>query len=112
MFNSVLKNELFSFMSNPPLSDSPSIEPLEVDGKVVNKLVYHPRDNKPYLDGVHFDANVHSLRARLNLGVNLQPVSIGVTENDPTVLQRNAVAFEAEIESKLNSISSDDNSQS
>lgn len=92
------------FFSNPPLSDLPQVVPDEHDGRVCNKVVYVPQSNHSYFEGVHFSAETMSLRAKLNLGVNLQQVSIGQIENDPNVLARRSAFFEQAIESRLNEL--------
>lgn len=96
------------FFSNPPLSDLPQVVPDEHDGVVCNKVVYVPQSNHSYFEGVHFSAETMSLRAKLNLGVNLQQVSIGQIENDPNVLARRSALFEQSIQSRLAEIEQQD----
>lgn len=94
-------------MSNPPLPEHPVVEPYEDDGKIVNKVVWRPTDNKSPLDGVHYNAQEMSLRAKLNLGVEFRRVPNVNIDNDPTVVQRNMLAVEHAIESRLNDLQSD-----
>ena len=51
-------------------------------GSPINRVVLKERDNKGLL-GAHYDPSTMSLRSRLNMGIQFQPVYIGMTENDP-----------------------------
>ena len=88
------------FISNPPLPDVPVIEPLEVDGVMTNKTVMKPCSNRSYWDGSHYCAETMSLRAKLNLGLDLPKVQLPGLENDPSVLYSRSIYFEKVIQDK------------
>ena len=88
MFHSI-KQDPISFVSNPPLDPAPRIQlKIRDDGSPDDEIVVTPRDHHGFFEGVHYDPKTMSLTARLNLGIPLQEVSIGCTENDPNVLYR------------------------
>lgn len=94
------------FVSNPVLPEAPMVVPEQKDGVIVNTIKHVPVSNKSYFDGVEFNASTMSLRAKLNLGLQLHPVSIGQVENDPNVLRNRALHMEKEIFDKLESLQS------
>ena len=71
------------------------------NGDPVNSIEFRPFDNP--LDGAHYDPQLHSLRAMVNLGVHLNPVSFGQIENDPNHLRK---AAQRSIDSIVSSIKS------
>lgn len=108
MFNRFLFQRI-EFHSNPPLPDKPMVVADQTpNGSPMNKVVYKPNSNKSYFDGVSFDSSTMSLRSLLNLGIPLTKVSNPSIENDPTVLNRRALAVEQQIEQRLNELSSAD----
>lgn len=92
------------FLSNPPLPPKPVVKADEVNGVIVNKIVYEPNSNRALYDGVHFDRNSMSLRALLNMGVDLHQVSLAQTENDPTRLANLVSRLDSAIEEQVNSL--------
>jgi len=102
MFNK-LPHKPIEFVSNPRLPDVPQVVPKfdEVKGIVRNEVIYVPHEDCSRLHGVHYSAETMSLRAKLNMGVPLSPVSFGITENDPSVLMSSALHMERNIEQKL-----------
>lgn len=101
MFNSIVLKPI-EFHSNPPLDPAPAVNwKTREDGSPVNFFELVPRDHRSPLDGAHYDPSRDSLTARLNLGIPLQKVSIGITENDPNILQRTAQRVSAQIQSRL-----------
>lgn len=74
MFNCFNSKKHCFYFSNPSLPDVPTIVPKEVDGVVKNCVEFMPQDVKSPLDGLHYEASIHSLRAKLNLGVPLSLV--------------------------------------
>ena len=109
MFQNVFRKEI-EFSSNPPFPDEPSFVPDNSTGVVKNHLKYVPKSNRSIFEGVNFDPSTMGLRAILNNGVVLTPVSIGQIENDPTVLMNNALKMEQDISSKLETLQSPDSS--
>lgn len=100
MFHSINLKPI-DFRSNPGLDPRPMNDwHTREDGCPVNKFVLAPRDNKSFFQGAHYDASRDSLRARLNLGIPLQKVSIGITENDPNKLSAVARSYVNAINSR------------
>lgn len=84
-------SKVISFSSNPPLDPVPHIvQSINSDGSPVNRLEMVARSNKSPFDGSHYDPQKSSLRAMINLGVQLQPVSYSQTENDPNKITASA----------------------
>lgn len=105
MFNSYSFKRI-EFYSNPPLPEAPHVVPDErPDGVICNKVVYQPKSNRSIFDGIHYSAEVMSLRAKLNLGVTLTKVSNVNLDNDPAIVQRNMLKVEQDIENRLNELS-------
>lgn len=102
MFNKLPHGEI-KFISNPRLPDVPKVVPKidEVKGNVKNEVTYVPHEDCSILHGVHYSHETMSLRAKLNMGIPLSPVSFGVVENDPSVLQQSALHMERAIEQRL-----------
>lgn len=90
--------------SNPPLHDLPVIVPDEQDGIIVNRVQYRPQSNRPAFDGVHFSKETMGLQAKLNLGINLQPVQPPQLVNDPNLLAQKAATMERNIVSRLSEL--------
>lgn len=112
MFHPILL-ERIKFRSNPPLPDKPTIvADRDENGNYKNTVKYVPGDNHGFFEGVHFDPSSMGLRAQLNLGVQLQRVNFGATENDPTVLMENAVRMDNNISQKINELSQNSSSLS
>lgn len=108
MFNKFLFQRI-EFHSNPPLPDKPMVVADQTpNGSPMNKVVFKPNSNKSFFDGVSYDPGTMSLRSLLNLGVPLTKVSNPSIENDPTVLNRRALAVEQQIEQRLNALTSED----
>lgn len=103
MFNKFDSSRI-EFVSNPALPDEGRIVPDEKNGVIVNKLQYFPSSNRSYFDGIEFDKDSMSLRAKLNLGVPMSQVSIGQIENDPLKLQNFALHMENQISERINSL--------
>lgn len=100
MFHSILLHPI-SFKSNPELDPRPQNDwHTREDGSPVNRFIMAPRDNKSFFHGAHYDPSRDSLRARLNLGIPLQKVSIGITENDPNKLSATARSYVNAINSR------------
>lgn len=72
------------------------------DGSPINSFVLKVRDNRG-LTGLRYDSSTMSLRAMLNFGVQLHPVSIGQTVNDPNQLTASARRVVRSIDSSVNS---------
>lgn len=82
MFHYV-NQERIDFRSNPPLSPIPHVKrDINSNGDPVNIFVMVDRDNQSPFKGSHYDPSRHSLRAMLNLGIDLKPVSYGIVNND------------------------------
>lgn len=78
-----LKVERVKFKSNPPLSPIPHvIRDINEFGDPINKCVLVNRDNKSPFAGSHYDPEKHSLRAMLNLGIQLTSVNYDIINND------------------------------
>lgn len=103
MFNS-FRPKRIRFSSNPPLPDTPIIEPLEVNGRIVNCVKMIPQSNHSPLDGVHYSAETMSLRAMLNLGVDLRQVSLGQIENDPNQINERLLNLESKIAQRVSEL--------
>jgi len=103
MFNHFDSSRI-EFVSNPPLPSEGKIVPDERNGVIVNKLQYFPSSNRSYFDGIEFDKDSMSLRAKLNLGVPLSKVYIGQIENDPLKLQNIALHMESLISDRISSL--------
>ena len=73
------------FRSNPSVDDVPIVKGKVVDGVVRNEIVRLPQP-KCLLDGVIYDEDTMSLRAKLNLGVQLAFVPNADLDNDPNVV--------------------------
>lgn len=98
---------LIDFTSNPPLPDGVQVVPvLSDEGVVRNEVRSVARDNRSLLDGFHFSSDVHSLRAKLNLGVMLRPVPPIVKDNDPAVVSKKLENLERTISNRLDAITS------
>lgn len=98
---------LIDFTSNPPLPDGVQVVPvLSDEGVVRNEVRSVVRDNRSLLDGFHFSSDVHSLRAKLNLGVMLRPVPPIVKDNDPAVVSKKLENLERTISNRLDELSS------
>lgn len=78
MFNKFNYKEHCAFYSNPSISDIPSIIPKDENGIIKHSVEFVPRDLHSPLDGLQFQASIHSLRAKLNLGV---PLSLVKSQN-------------------------------
>lgn len=92
-----------AFKSNPPMESKPRVTyRLNDSGSPVNFVEYLPPSESPLL-GSHYDPQSMSLRSMLNLGVRLNRVSFGVTENDPNVLRSQAQSFTAQVISNVRS---------
>lgn len=103
MFHSI-RLQRIDFVSNPPLDPVPYVDRSINDyGDPVNLFLVKERDHKSSFAGSHFDPSRHSLRAMLNLGIQLQPVNYDITENDPNVLSKKAKSLSAQIENSMNS---------
>lgn len=103
MFNQS-NREKKEFFSNPPLHDLPVIVPDEQDGVIVNRVQYRPQSNRPVYDGVHFSKETMGLQAKLNLGINLQPVQPPQLVNDPNLLAQKAATMERNIVTRLSEL--------
>lgn len=78
-----LNQERIDFRSNPPLSPIPHVKrDINSNGDPVNIFVMVDRDNQSPFKGSHYDPSRNSLRAMLNLGIILKPVSYGIVNND------------------------------
>jgi len=107
MFHPVLQQKRIVFHSNPPVSEKPQIIPgKDSRGNFTNELKMVSSSNKPD-HVVHYVASEMSLRALINRGVKMSEVYIGQIENDPTALQRNAIALEKSVEARLNELQND-----
>lgn len=96
--------EPIQFSSNPPLGPIPHVDSrISDNGDPVNLILFKERDNKSPFHGSHYDPSRHSLRAMLNLGIQLQPVSYGVTDNDPNSLSAKAKRLSSQIEASASS---------
>lgn len=103
MFHALFLDPI-QFCSNPPLDAAPGVDwHTREDGSPVNTFNLMPRSNKSYFSGAHFDASRDSLRARLNLGIPLQRVNLGVTENDPNKLAATAARLSSQISQRAES---------
>ena len=87
------------FTSNPPIDSFPVIE-LEIDenGDPQDRIVHKPGMAAPSLKGAHYDRRTMSLAARLQLGIPIEKVNIGCTENDPNVLYRSVNRFVSQVD--------------
>lgn len=108
MFNKFSSaGSLIDFTSNPPLPDGVQVVPVLTDeGVVRNEVRSVVRDNRSLLDGFHFSSDVHSLRAKLNLGVMLRPVPPIVKDNDPAVVSKKLENLERTISNRIDEVSS------
>ena len=77
MFNKFNFKEHCSFKSNSNLSDLPRIVPkVDLDsGAIRNVVEFVPQDIQSPLSGLHYEAALHSLRAKLNMGLPLSPAA-------------------------------------
>ena len=101
MFHNI-KLDPIEFRSNPPIEPQVTRKlAVREDGSPYDVIEKVPVDNKSFLAGAHYDAASMSLSARLRLGIPLQQVNIGITENDPNVLYRSVNRFANELESRL-----------
>lgn len=86
------------FVSNPPLPDLPVSKVMYNSlGSPVTVIDYQPQSCKSIFEGSHYDPATMSLRSKLNLGISLSPVSLGRTENDPTILHQLTTKFEQQV---------------
>lgn len=90
--------------SNPSFPHEFVSVPQERDGKTVNGIECRDKSNISKLDGLIYQDEVMSLRAKLNLGIPLHRVTLGSLENDPTNLLRTAQNMEQQISSKLDEL--------
>lgn len=94
--------EPIDFRSNPDLDPRPVNDwHTRPDGSPVNCFELQPRDNKSYFVAAHYDPSRDSLTAKLNLGIPLNKVSLGVTENDPNVLAHQAQRISAQLQDRV-----------
>lgn len=101
MFHSI-KQKRKPFVSNPALPPLPFITKDVNDlGSPINVVEYHVPDHKSPLSGSHFDPSRHSLRAMLNMGIHLQKVNYGVTDNDLNSLSSKAKKLVSQIEQSV-----------
>ena len=103
MFNN-FHPERIEFRSNPLLPETPIVEPLEVNGKMTNVVKFVPKSNHSQLEGVHYSAETMSLRAMLNLGVDLHQVSLGQIENDPNKINERFLNLESQIARRVSEL--------
>lgn len=90
MFHSISPKRI-EFVSNPPLDPIPHVvRDINEYGSPVNKFVLVQRDNQSPFKGSHFDPAKHSLRAMLNLGIQLTPVNYGQISNDINAMYQTA----------------------
>lgn len=103
MFHSISLKKI-EFQSNPPLDPIPHVvRDINDSGSPINAFRLVERDNSSPFAGSHFDPERHSLRAMLNLGIQLQPVNYDITDNDPNSLSRKARVLSSQIESSIQS---------
>lgn len=100
MFNKFQLSRI-DFKSNPDLGEDYRVVLSTNDfGSPINKIVKEPKSNRPFYDGAKFDPALMSLRAKLNSGIDLQRVSFGQVENDPTKIYEHALKFEQSLASR------------
>ena len=105
VFNSFPEPERIQFRSNPPLPDKVVIVPDKDErGNIMNKVTYQPGDNSSPFKGVHFSRELHSLRAKLNLGIQLKQVSMPSMASDPLDAERNIGRVVDDLENTLNNL--------
>lgn len=103
MFHSVLLKKI-DFCSNPPLDPIPHVvRDISDNGSPINSFKMITRDNKSSFAGSHYDPEKHSLRAMLNLGIELTPVGYDITDNDVNSLSRKARNLSSQIEASVSS---------
>lgn len=109
MFHSI-KLDKIDFRSNPPLDPIPHVvRDISDNGSPINSFKMITRDNKSPFAGSHYDPEKHSLRAMLNLGIELTPVNYDITDNDVNSLSRKASSLSSQIETQINSRQDVDN---
>lgn len=100
MFNKFHLSRI-DFKSNPDLGEDYRVVLSTNDfGSPINKIVREPKSNRPFYDGAKYDPALMSLRAKLNSGIDLQRVSFGQVENDPTKILEHALHFEQSFASR------------
>ena len=103
MFHSISLKPI-EFKSNPKLDPIPHVvRNINETGSPINEVHYLDRDNKSPFKGSHFDPDRHSLRAMLNMGIQLQPVNYDITDNDINSLNAKARRLSSQIESNIKS---------
>lgn len=101
MFHTIQLDPI-EFRSNPELDPRPAIDwHTRSDGSPVNRFELSPRDHKSYFHGAHYDSSRDSLSAKLNMGIPLQKVSLGVTQNDPNILAHQALRLSSQIQQRV-----------
>ena len=101
MFHTVSLDPI-EFKSNPELDPRPLVDwHTREDGSPVNRFLLKPRDHNSFFQGAHYDASRDSLRSRLNLGIPLQKVNLGITENDPNRLSHIARTMASQIKDRV-----------
>lgn len=88
MFGYYPNRERKDFLSNPSVRPLPVVKPKVVDGRVTNEIVKVPQPIGGLLAGHSYDEETMSLRAKLNLGVQLDFVPNANLDNDPLVSLR------------------------
>lgn len=88
MFGFYPNREKRSFLSNSRPVVVPVVKPKVVDGVVTNEIVKVPEPIEGILSGHKYDEDTMSLRAKLNLGVQLDFVPNANIDNDPLVSLR------------------------
>lgn len=92
------------FRSNPKLDPIPHVvRNINDTGSPINEIHYLDRDNKSPFKGSHYDPERHSLRAMLNMGIQLQPVNYDITDNDINSLNSKARRISSQIEASVSS---------
>lgn len=105
LFNSFPPPEQINFLSNPSLPDQVVIVPDKDErGNVMNKVTLQPGDNSSPFKGVHFSRELHSLRAKLNLGIQLKQVSMPSMASDPLDAERNIERVVVDLENKFSNL--------
>ena len=104
MFSKIKFDREIDFTSNPPLPEKRIVVPgLNEAGSPINEFKTVPGDNRSPFEGITYCPDTMSLRAKLNMGVRLSPVSLQI-ENDPTKIANIALKFEHTINDRLSQL--------
>lgn len=107
LFNPLVLKPI-KFKSNPPFTKEEVVTAASFDdnGSPVTTFVRQPKSNRSPFEGIHYSAETMSLRAKLNLGVVLTPVSIGQLENDPAKIMDKALKLDYDISQRIQALES------